>query len=268
MRRKRRESDAGPPEAAPLAPCCDRGAVMMRRARVLLGTLVEVGAADAGAIAAAFTAIAHVQARMSVFEATSDIGRFHALPRGASIEVDAQTAAVLAAAADLHAQSDGAFDVALGSAGDGWRVRGCTLTRLDAAVRLDLGGIAKGHAVDRGIAALRSHGCRAGYVNAGGDLRVFGPLELPVVLRDEEGGGVRPFCRLSDGALATSHFAASSRSRLYRSERAVAAAAIARHVCVAAPTCLVADALTKVVAGTGRSDHPLVARHGAVAWLH
>lgn len=243
---------------------------MPRRAQLLLGTLVEVSAADAAAIAAAFDAMAHVHARMSRFEATSDIGRFHALPRGGSIEVDAQTAEVLAAAADLHAQSDGAFDVALGSAGAGWRIDGLTLTRLDRAARLDLGGIAKGHAVDRGIAALRANGCTAGCVNAGGDLRVFGALELPVVLRDEQGGGVRPFCTLSDGALATSHFTRASRSMLFAARRAVEEAMeeTGRHVSVAAPTCLLADALTKIVAATGRADHPLLARHGAIAWLH
>jgi FAD:protein FMN transferase len=241
---------------------------MSRRAQVLLGTLVEVSGDDASAIAAAFAAIAHVHARMSRFEAASDIGRFHALPRGGSIEVDAQTAEVLAAAADLHAQSDGAFDVALGSAHGGWRIEGLTLTRLDESVRLDLGGIAKGHAVDRGIAALRAHGCRAGYVNAGGDLRVFGALELPVVLRDEQRGGVRPFCTLSDGALATSHFAGSSRSTLFTTRRAEAGVSAERHVSVAAPSCLMADALTKIIAATGRADHPLLARHGAIAWLH
>ena len=109
---------------------------MPRRAQLLLGTLVEVSAADAAAIAAAFDAMAHVHARMSRFEATSDIGRFHALPRGGSIEVDAQTAQVLAAAADLHAQSDGAFDVALGSAGAGWRSSAaprCARTRCRAS---------------------------------------------------------------------------------------------------------------------------------------
>jgi FAD:protein FMN transferase len=240
----------------------------MRRAQLLLGTLVEVGAEDPVAMAAAFEAIAHVHARISRFEATSDIGRFHALPRGGSIEIDAQTAEVLAAAAELQAQSDGVFDIALGSAGDGWRIHGLTLTRLDESVRLDLGGIAKGHAVDRGIAALGAHGCAAGYVNAGGDLRVFGALELPVVLRDERHGGVRPFCTLSDGALASSHFARSSRSRLFAKKRACAAAEFERHVSVAAPSCLMADALTKIIAATGRADHPLLARHGAIAWLH
>jgi thiamine biosynthesis lipoprotein len=239
----------------------------MRRARPLLGTLVEVGADDALAIEHAFAAVAHVQARMSRFEASSDIGRFHALRPGEAIDVDAQTAEVLAVAAELQAQSGGAFDIALGSARDGWRIDGHTLRRLDAEVRLDLGGIAMGHAVDRGVAALRAAGCAAGNVNAGGDLRVFGELELPVLLRDEQGGGVRPFCWLNDGALATSRYAAGSRCALFASGRRDAARR-ERHISVAAPSCLMADALTKIVAVAGRTDHPLLARHGAIAWRH
>ena len=40
---------------------------------------------------------------------------------------------------------------------------------------LDLGGIAKGFAVDRAIHELRRGGCTQGVVNAGGDLRVLDP---------------------------------------------------------------------------------------------
>jgi len=41
-------------------------------------------------------------------------------------------------------------------------------------VQLDLGGIAKGYAVDLGIARLRAAGVRNAIVNAGGDLRAIG----------------------------------------------------------------------------------------------
>jgi thiamine biosynthesis lipoprotein len=225
---------------------------LLRRARPLLGTLVEIGATDACAIDAAFASVAHVHARMSRFDAASDIGRFHALGAGEAIEVDRETAEVLAAAARFERLSDGAFDIALGSAPDGWRIDACRLTRLSARTRLDLGGIAKGHAVDRAVAALQAQGCRVGFVNAGGDLRAFGDLELPIVLRDERAGGVRPFCTLSDGAFATS-FLSNAR---------------APHVSVAAPSCMHADALAKVVAVSGRLDHPLLAACAALAWRH
>lgn len=238
---------------------------LKRRARPLLGTLVEVTAASDAAIDAAFAAVAGVQSRMSRFDPGSDIGRFNALPAGAAIEVDAGTASVLQAAGRLHADSGGLFDVTLGSAGPGpgWRLDdGRRLLKLEAGVALDLGGIAKGHAVDCAVAALRAAGTQAGCVNAGGDLRAFGGLEVPVLLRDEHAGGVRPFCLLADGALATSCYAGGARSSL------AGAAPVATQVSVAAETCLWADALTKLVAATGRTDHPLLARHGALAWRH
>jgi thiamine biosynthesis lipoprotein len=41
-------------------------------------------------------------------------------------------------------------------------------------VRIDLGGIAKGHAVERGAAILRGYGIEHGIVTAGGDSRIIG----------------------------------------------------------------------------------------------
>jgi thiamine biosynthesis lipoprotein len=41
-------------------------------------------------------------------------------------------------------------------------------------VRLDLGGIAKGYAVDRGIDILKSFGIRHARLSAGGDMRLLG----------------------------------------------------------------------------------------------
>lgn len=43
-----------------------------------------------------------------------------------------------------------------------------------AGMRIDLGGIAKGHAVDRAIAILQQGGARNGIVTAGGDSRLLG----------------------------------------------------------------------------------------------
>ncbi|WP_228527376.1 hypothetical protein [Noviherbaspirillum soli] len=38
-------------------------------------------------------------------------------------------------------------------------------------------------------------------------------------------------------------------------------------ISVAAPTCMLADALTKVVAASGNDHHPLLARYGASAFV-
>ena len=51
---------------------------------------------------------------------------------------------------------------------------GLTVTSDNRAVQLDLGGFAKGYAVDRGIEALRAMGIENAIINAGGDLRAIG----------------------------------------------------------------------------------------------
>ena len=115
-------------------------------------------------------------------------------------------------------------------------------------------------AVDLAVSALLERGCAAGWVNAGGDLRAFGDVEVPVLLRDEITGGVRRFATLQQGAFATSHFDRGSRATLTHRRRA--------HVSVAAPQCLWADALTKIVAIRGDTADPLLARYQATAWRH
>jgi len=230
----------------------------LRRARPLLGTLVEVAVArddahDDAAIDAAFDAIAEVQSCLSRFDAESDVTRFHALRAGQSLRLRPHSAQVLAAAQALREASAGLFDITLGTAPAGWRCDAARLYKLSDAARLDLGGIGKGHAVDVAVDALMQRGCRAGWVNAGGDLRVFGDAELPVSVRDESTGGVRTFATLADGAFATSCLAHAGRRA---------------HVSVAAPQCLWADALTKVVGLSSDTAHPLLSCHGAQAWLH
>ena len=242
----------------------------LRRAQPLLGTLLEIGVRGSGGLgqatsAAAFEAVREAQACLSRFEPGSDVARFHALRRGESLTMRPAMQHVLAAAQALHAATGGAFDISLGSAPEGWSCDGTTLHKHHDSVQLDLGGIGKGYAVDCAVQALLALGCEAGWVNAGGDLRAFGDAELPVQLRDEKAGGVRPFVTLKGGAFATSHFDRCSRSQLVSGAHA---RPVRAHVSVAAPRCLWADALTKVVAISGDTSHPLLARFGARAWLH
>ena len=217
---------------------------------------------------AAWDAIAAVERAMSRFDPDSDVARFNAARPGAVVEVCRDTAHVLRVARYLARCSRGLFDVSLGSGPGAWSLsragRAFRLGKRAAGVRLDLGGIAKGHAVDGAFDAL-GRGLRgegAWWVNAGGDLRVHG-VELPVRLRDEEHGGARPWIHLREGALATSWFGPGARSEL--SGRTTRGAC---HVSVLSPRCLWSDAFTKIVGLTSRTDLPLLARHGATAVLH
>ncbi len=254
---------------------------VVRQARPQLGTLVEIGVARARrpspadgvdgeaaareAIAAAFRRIAQVESALSRFDPRSIIGRFNDAGAGSTIDIGEDAGIVLRAACELFEASDGLFDISLGSGGDCWSCDGSVLCKLRDGVRLDLGGIAKGHAVDVAVTALRESGVEAGWVNAGGDLRVFGALALPIDLRDEAHGGVRRFAVLEDGAFATSWIAAPLSAR---DPPCCTRADAARHASVAAGQCLWADALTKIVALAGDAQHPLVVAHDARAWLH
>ena len=240
-----------------------------RRARPLLGTLVEIAvpsnaALEQAAVEQAFAQVQKIQACMSRFEPDSHVCCFERLGAGQSMKVTQETAAVLNAAQKLYRDSEGLFDITQGRAPEGWYCDGLTLFKLSALAAFDLGGIAKGYAVDCAIEALQLAGCMQGWVNAGGDLRVFGEVQIPVMLRDESRGSLSPFMTMGDGAVATSYLGAEQRSQLYMEGGAASLA----HVTVAAPLCMYADALTKLVAASRDDQHPLLKQYGAQAWLH
>jgi thiamine biosynthesis lipoprotein len=113
---------------------------------------------------------------------------------------------------------------------------------------LDLGGIAKGYAIDIAIEALRAAGCWTGLVNAGGDLRVYGRTE-PVMLRYSDGTAAP--VTLNDQALAVSDLdvAVAQRPAEHRGYylRSGGPCPVRRYAAVVAASAAVADALTKCV---------------------
>ena len=134
--------------------------------------------------------------------------------------------------------------------------------RLRRPLWIDLGGIAKGYAVDRAIEVLRAHGAVDACVNAGGDLRVAGALRERVHVRDAW-GGIAAVLELADGAVATS---SSGNNHLLGVSRRAAEPDIT--VSVVAARCMVADALTKVVLAGGDVPPSVLAAFSAQAWTH
>lgn len=139
-------------------------------------------------------------------------------------------------------------------------------------VRLTLDGIAKGFAVDLAVEAMRRCGARAGWVNAGGDMRAFGDVTVPV-LRREAGpaapaeGAMALLGGLRDMAVATSQVldeAAAAQAALPARIVAPHGAAAAHGVwTVLARSAWRADALTKVAACTAPERRaPLLQRLG------
>ncbi len=136
------------------------------------------GVDDARAAAgAAFEELDRNERRLSRFDAYGDVGRVNATPPGEAVVVDIETAECVAAALDLARRTEGAFDPTAGKPADGRRRIGAeliavdaesmTVTRLDAGVALDLGGIGKGFAVDAMAGAIGEWGIESALVNGG-----------------------------------------------------------------------------------------------------
>ena len=242
----------------------------VRRCRPLLGTFVEITASGRDAVrlehavTRAFATIERLQACLSARDTASELSRLNRRAGATARRVGLHLWRVLRVATRLSRESGGAFDATLGAGGlellPGRRVR------LAPGSRLDLGGIAKGYCVDRAVLALRRGGARSGLVNAGGDLRAFGKRAFPLHLR-EPGDPRRaiPLVGLCDAALATSAHYATGNAR--RSTRIGPDLPRGLSVSVCAPTAMLADALTKVVAKLGERAAPLLVRHGARAWV-
>jgi thiamine biosynthesis lipoprotein len=100
---------------------------------------------------AAFAVIDRLEQELSRFIGNSDVSRINGLGRGASTRVSPSTLECLAIARRMHAVTGGAFDVALGTGIEALELDADSFTVrvLEAGVRVDLGGIGKGFAVDR-----------------------------------------------------------------------------------------------------------------------
>jgi FAD:protein FMN transferase len=272
--------------------------IEVRRCRPLLGTFVEITVRSGDvptlerAVSGAFEAVASVQRLMSVHDTTSELSQVNRLAHIHPIEVNERTFAVLERAVELAGQSQGAFDFTVGATLARWGLLPRYLCRRASGnwrdakllsgnrvyflrpLAVDLGGIAKGYAVDCAIAALRERGAASGLVNAGGDLRAFGGEAMTVHLR-HPGAPQRLIKRieLCGAALATS---SPCFTRRYWRGRAVShlvtqdrRSAVTQNlsISVRARECWLADALTKVVLNAPRLAESLLEKYDAEAFV-
>jgi thiamine biosynthesis lipoprotein len=231
------------------------------RLRIGFGSFVAIDAEAADpqvaerGIAAAAAALSAVERLMHPTREGSDLAALIACPAGNRLRVHPWTWEVLDLSRRLHALSGGSFDPCLHSAAG--RLRDLELPEAQvviphAPLRVDLGGIAKGFAVDRAIDALRAAGCAGGLVNAGGDLAVFGERRHGIVRRERHGAGI---VELRDAAMATSEVEETSRPTEHRgyyhgTDRSLR---IAGKVTIMAARAVLADGLTKCLLAGERS---------------
>ncbi len=216
--------------------------------RVVMGTFAHIIAvADDGrtaraAIERAMARITAVDEMMSNYKPDSQLSEVNRDAYRGPVRVDDELFKVISTSLEYSRETGGAFDVTIGPVTALWRKAageerrpterelaeakarvGYDKLQVDPQNRtirfsvdgmlLDLGGIAKGYAIDMAVEAMRSAGARGGMVDIGGDLRCFGtpPKNKPhwtIGLQDptdeEAGQSVLLKLKLSDSAIATS----------------------------------------------------------------
>lgn len=195
--------------------------------------------ADAAA-AAAFARIARLNDLLSDYEFDSELSALsRSAGQGKTLPVSDELWTVLSRAQSLAQESDGAFDITVGPCVSLWRkarrehkmpdlrrleearaavgyqklrlnARHRTAQLLVPGMRLDLGGIAKGYALDEAMKVLRSRHLSRALVSGGGDMVASDPppgkraWRIELAPLDVTNAPPVRFVALRNGALATS----------------------------------------------------------------
>jgi FAD:protein FMN transferase len=177
--------------------------------RMVMGTIAHIIAVAPDqrtankSIEASFQQLYNIETLMSYHRDDSELANVNRNAYKSPVKVSPQTFEVVQKAIEFSSFSDGAFDITVGPLMDLWRsaaeanavpddaklaeVRakvGYEKVILDAnqmsiqfaveGMKLDLGGIAKGYAIDKAVEAMQNCGATSGLVDVGGNIRCFG----------------------------------------------------------------------------------------------
>jgi thiamine biosynthesis lipoprotein len=188
------------------------------------------------AIDAVLDELRRLDESMSTYKPTSEVSLVNARAADGPLHISKELFDLLVTAKEYSVLTDGAFDITYASVGYLYdfrkRIRpdeaqitkalpavnfrhvlldpkNQTVQFSQKGVRIDLGGIAKGYAVDCGINVLKSRGFTRAYVGAGGDSRIIGDRfgkPWMVGIRDPRKGEGEVITRipLVDAAISTS----------------------------------------------------------------
>ncbi len=207
----------------------------------VMGTLIRVEAwhedqaKGQAAVAAVIAEMHRINELMSTYREDSEISLINREAAKAPVVVGEELFAIVSRSLELSKNTDGAFDITYASAGQLYDYRESVkpsdsrlsevVQKIDynfvaiepdkqsvsfavEGVRIDLGGIAKGYAVERGVEILKEQGIESGIVTAGGDSRILGVRQgrpWNVGIRDpRDREKVLAMLPLADEAISTS----------------------------------------------------------------
>jgi thiamine biosynthesis lipoprotein len=204
--------------------------------RITVELWSEDNAKGEQAIDALLDEMRHIDESMSTYKPTSEVSQVNAKAAAGPMKISKELFDLLVTAKEYSVITDGAFDITYASVGYMYNFpkhirpseaqitkalpavnyqhvlldpKNQTVQFTQTGVRIDLGGIAKGYSVDRGIDVLKTHGITRAYVSAGGDSRILGDRfgkPWVVGIRDPRKGEGEVIKRvpLIDAAISTS----------------------------------------------------------------
>jgi len=204
-----------------------------RDTRLLMGTFVEVVSASPDAPDVVFTEIKRIEGLLSKYKPDSEISKLNRL---GNLKLSQETYYILKKSGEFWRLSDGAFDITVGPLLDLWgfsskhyrlpareKVRNTlALVGFDKIVfddadkgvkfkvrgmKIDLGAIAKGYAVDCAVSKLKEKGIHSCLINAGGQVYCLGDhfgRPWNIAIQSPRGNSITQYMKIEDRAISTS----------------------------------------------------------------
>lgn len=169
-----------------------------------MDTIIEItvyGTNREVAVKAAFDEFARIQAICDRFNPDSQVSEINQMAGISPVVVDGTLIEIINHSIKLSDKLDGAFDITIGALTAVWGIGhkgdfvpsqeeidkilplvnyrnividGNSVFLSKPGMKLDLGGVAKGYALNKAIETLKAYGMQSAFVNAGGDIRVIG----------------------------------------------------------------------------------------------
>ncbi len=199
----------------------------------MLGTFVEVISPQEEAANIVFSEIKRIEDLLSKYNPQSEVARLNRLGR---LKVSPETFYIIEKAREFYLATNGAFDISVGPLMDLWGftdkqynlpkpeeiARALKLIGMDKIIlqdfdnvvqfkipgmKIDLGAIAKGYALDCAVKKLKAAGIKSCLINAGGQIHCLGGRGFrpwKVAISDPRGPNAFAYLELKNQAVATS----------------------------------------------------------------